>query len=192
MMIRSFLAFELPLEIKRTVKQVSEDVRRSKLNVKLVNVDNIHLTVVFMGNIKTEDIPAIEREIKQGCAGFDPFDISLKGLGFFPNARRPRVLWLGIECETERMSSLKTNLQERLRTYGVKEEKRKFRPHLTIGRFRKSNRSSSLLEEIITRYEGLESPVFPLGELVMFKSKLTPKGAEYTKLVSWPLKGAGG
>jgi 2'-5' RNA ligase len=189
MMIRSFLAFELPLEIKRTVKQVSEDVRRSKLNVKLLNVDNIHLTVVFMGNIKTEDIPAIEREIKRGCAGFDPFDISLKGLGLFPNARRPRVLWLGIECETERMSSLKTDLQERLRIYGVKEEKREFRPHLTLGRFRKSNRSSSPLEGIITRYKGLESPVFTLKELVMFKSKLTPKGAEYTKLASWPLKG---
>ncbi|MDB9823377.1 RNA 2',3'-cyclic phosphodiesterase, partial [Deltaproteobacteria bacterium] len=77
---------------------------------------------------------------------------------------------------------------ERLRPFGVKEEKRKLTPHLTLGRFRKPNRSGSLLEDIMSRYKGLESPVCRLKELVMFRSELKPGGAEYTRLESWPLK----
>lgn len=189
MVIRSFLAFELPSDIKKMVTHVSEDVRGSKLNVKWVKVDNIHLTVVFMGNISTEDVPAIREGIKKGCLGFDPFDISLKGLGVFPDTRRPRVLWLGLEGEIERMSSFKKDLQERLKTFGIKEEKRSFKPHLTLGRFRKPNRGDPILEGIISRYKDLESPVCPLEELVMFKSELKPEGAKYTRLESWTLKG---
>jgi len=192
MVIRSFLAFELPSDIKKTVKHVSEDVRGSKLNVKWVKVDNIHITVVFMGNISTEDIPAIREKIEKGCLGFEPFNISLKGLGVFPDTRRPRVLWLGLEGEIERMSSFKKGLQERLKPFGIKEEKRRFKPHLTLGRFRKPNKSDPVLEGIISRYKDLESPVCPLEELVMFKSELKPGGAEYTRLESLPLKGVKG
>jgi len=189
MVIRSFLAFELPSDIKKMVTHVSEDVRGSRLNVKWVKVDNIHLTVVFMGNISTEDVPAIREEIKKGCLGFEPFDIYLKGLGVFPDARMPRILWLGLEGEIERMSSFKKGLQERLKTFGIKEEKRRFKPHLTLGRFRKPNRGDPILEGIISRYKDLESPVCPLEELVMFKSELKPEGAKYTRLESWTLKG---
>src|SRR4030042_2227596 len=97
MTIRSFLAFELPPDIKSMVKDISEDVRRTGLDLKWVKVDNIHLTVVFMGNIRSEDVHAIGKEAGDVCFGFEPFEIALKGLGVFPNTRRPRVLWLGVE-----------------------------------------------------------------------------------------------
>ena len=189
MVIRSFLAFELPYDIKRMVKQISKDIRRSKLNVRWVRVDNIHLTVIFMGNMRAEDISAARGEIKKICIEFGPFDIKLKGLGVFPNRQRPRVLWLGLDGEIERMSSLRDSLQELLKPFGIKEEKRSFKPHLTMGRFRKPNKGDSLLDNIISQYKDLGSPVCQLKELVMFKSELKPEGAEYTRVESWPLSG---
>jgi RNA 2',3'-cyclic 3'-phosphodiesterase len=189
MAIRSFLAFELPPDIKRMVKDISEDIRRTRLDLKWVKVDNIHLTVVFMGNIRSEDVRAIGEEAGDVCVGFEPFEIALKGLGVFPNTRRPRVLWLGLEIETERISSFRDSLQERLLDFGVREEKRAFTPHLTLGRFRKPEMYDPLLGDIISRYADIKSPVGRLEELVMFKSELRPGGAEYTKLKSFPLKG---
>jgi 2'-5' RNA ligase len=189
MAIRSFLAFELPPDIKRMVKDISEDIRRTSLDLKLVKVDNIHLTVVFMGNIRSEDVRAIGEKAGDVCVGFEPFEIALKGLGVFPNTRRPRVLWLGLEIETERISSFRDSLQERLLDFGVREEKRAFTPHLTLGRFRKLEMYDPLLGDIISRYADIKGPVGRLEELVMFKSELRPGGAEYTKLKSLPLKG---
>jgi len=189
MAIRSFLAFELPPDIKSMVKRVSEDVRRSDLNLKWVKVDNIHLTVVFMGDIRTEDVQVIGEKIEDVCLGCEPFEISLKGMGVFPDTRRPRVLWLGLEMETERISSFRNSLQERLLAFGIKEEKRAFTPHLTLGRFDKPGRGDSLLGDIISQYKDLKGPVCQLEELVMFKSELKPGGAEYTKLKTCPLKG---
>lgn len=188
-MIRSFLAFELPPDIKSMVKDISEDVRRTGLDLKLVKVDNIHLTVVFMGNIRSEDVRAIEKEARDLCVFYEPFKIALKGLGVFPNTRRPRVLWLGLDMDTERISSFRDSLQERLLTFGINEEKRAFTPHLTLGRFRRPERHDPLLGDIISRYADIKTPVGRLEELVMFKSELRPGGAEYTRLNAFPLKG---
>lgn len=188
MVIRSFLAFKLPPDIKREVQLILEDVRRSDLNAKWVKVDNIHLTVVFMGDIREEDVPAIREEIKGASLGSGPFNISLKGMGVFPNARRPRVLWLGLDGEIERISSLRDRLQEQLQPFGIKKEKRPFRPHLTLGRFRKPGRGGSRLGDIISQYKDLEGPICPLEELILFKSELRSQGAIYTKLDSWIFK----
>jgi len=189
MEIRSFLAFELPLEIKNIVARVSDELRRSTLAAKWVKVDNIHLTVVFMGNVREDDIPAIEEGVQDVCQTFGPFDASLKGMGCFPDKRKPRVLWLGLDGDLERMSLFRDGLQKHLKAFGIKEEKRKFRPHLTLARFRTPRRMDVKEDQILSKYEDLSSPVCTLGELILFKSDLKPSGAEYTKLRVWPLSG---
>jgi 2'-5' RNA ligase len=189
MKIRSFLAFELPLEIKNVVARVSEELRQSTLNARWVKVDNIHLTLVFMGNIETEDIPAIARGVKEVCQAFGPFDLSIKGIGCFPNSRNPRVLWLGLDGDLEPMSDFRDALQGHLTGFGIKEEKRKFKPHLTLGRFRKSKKMDSKEDQLLSKYEDLSSSVCSLKELILFKSDLKPTGAVYTKVEGWPLTG---
>ena len=189
MKIRSFLAFELPLEIKRVVARVSDELRQSTLDAKWVKSDNIHLTVVFMGNIETDDIPAVGEEAKKVCLNHGAFDISLNGMGCFPNTRRPRVIWLGLDGDLERMSCFRDALQERLIPFGIKEEKRRFKPHLTLGRFRRPKRMDSEGLELLSGYEDLSSPVCPLKELALFKSDLKPGGARYTRLDVYPLSG---
>lgn len=187
MAIRSFLAFELPPEIKEQIRHVSEELKRSHMNVRWVKPENIHLTIVFLGDVREGDISAIAREIEQVCCGFHPFEIFLKGLGLFPDRRRPRVLWAGYDGDIERMSDLRDVLHERLTPFEIKEEKRKFKPHLTLGRFRNPSKGTPQLDEIIKRHESFSSPTFQASELVFFKSELRPQGPEYTKLESWPM-----
>ena len=185
--IRSFLAFELPAIIENNILEILTDLREARLNIRWIKPVNIHLTVLFMGNIKSEWVMEIENEVDDMINNFEPFDISINGLGVFPNFRRPSVFWVGLDGDIERMGLLRDELQIRLSKFGIKEEKRTFKPHLTIGRFRKPGKHESQLKEIISQYEDIRSPVCTLDELILFKSDLKPKGAEYTKLHSWKL-----
>ena len=215
MEIRSFLAFELPPEIKSVVDRVSGELRKSTLPVKWVKAENMHLTVIFMGNTQMDDVPAIGEETRKISLGYAPFDISLKGIGSFPNRRNPRVLWLGLHGDLDRISDFRDTLQKHLKPFGVKEEKRRFSPHLTLGRFRRPQKGDfksrpppsrppasqaralraegrvweGALDHLFLKYSDLESPISSLKELVLFRSDLKPGGAEYTKLDVWPLTG---
>jgi 2'-5' RNA ligase len=189
MEIRSFLAFELPPDIKKRVLAVSAELRRSPLDVKCVKGDNIHLTVVFLGNVDSDDIKALGEAVEEVCRGYGPFSISLKGIGCFPDRRNPRVLWLGLEGDLERLSCFRDDLQGHLRPFHIKEEKRPFSPHLTLGRFRRHNRRDALLDEWMSEHADVESPACGLGPMILFRSDLNPGGALYTKMASWPLSG---
>lgn len=189
MAIRSFLAFELPVDIKRIIMAVSEDVRQLLLNVRWVNVTNIHLTIVFVGNVQEEQIKPIQDIVKDVCQGYGPFSIGIKGIGLFGSRRNPRVLWIGLDGAIDRMGYFRDDLQKGLRPFGIKEEKRRFKPHLTLGRFRKGARTGTHLDDLLSKYHDLTSPECIIEELVLFKSDLKPGGAVYSKLKEWPLNG---
>lgn len=189
MAIRSFLAFELPVDIKRIIMAVSEDVRQLPLNVRWLNVKNIHLTIVFMGDVQEEQIKPIQDIVKDVCQGYGPFSIAIKGIGIFGSRRNPRVLWIGLDGAIDRMGYFRDDLQKGLRPFGIKEEKRRFKPHLTLGRFRKGARTGTHLDDLLSKYHDLTSPDRIIEELVLFKSDLKPGGAVYSKLNGWPLIG---
>ena len=189
MEIRSFLAFELPEEIKGVLSRVSEELKKSPLDVRRVKTENIHLTVVFLGNVPEEHISPVSEAAEEVCQRYSPFNVSLKGAGVFGSKKRPRVLWIGLEGDMERMSCFRDDLQKGLAIFGIKQEKRRFRPHLTLGRFRKDSRADARLDEFLSSNGDLTSPVCPVGELFLFRSDLNPGGAVYSKMKSWPLTG---
>jgi RNA 2',3'-cyclic 3'-phosphodiesterase len=191
MEIRSFLAFELPPDIKRVILEVSRAGKELPLDLAWVKSDNNHLTMVFMGNVLEEKIQSIGETVKKVCARFDPFDMSPGGLGFFGNRRHPRVLWMGLNGDIRRMERFRDALQTSLKPSGMKTERRPFKPHLTLGRFKKGARPWPHLDHMISKYAELKGRTCTLKELVLFKSDLTPGGAVYTKLDIWPLRGAG-
>ena len=187
MEIRSFLAFELPQNIKAEVSDIWQAGRRTPLEIKWVPPNNIHLTVVFLGNIQMGRVGELEEKVESVCAQFDPFEINLEGLGIFGNRRHPRVLWLGLGGEVPRMGQLRDALQKNLKPFGIKPENRPFRPHLTLGRFRKNAQGGSELDRMRNQYGDFNGPAALLEELVLFKSDLTPKGAVYTQINKWNL-----
>ena len=189
MKIRSFLAFELPEEFKKIVSRASGEMKKSPLNVRWVKVGNIHLTVVFIGDMATEQLDPMGKNISEVCQEHAPFNIAINGAGVFSSRRNPRVLWIGLDGDIDRMAAFRDALQNKLKPFGIKEEKRLFNPHLTLGRFRKGAESGVHLEDLLLKYKDLASPERALRELALFKSDLKPGGVVYTKLNAWPLDG---
>ena len=188
MAIRSFLAFELPPDIKQEVTRISLEVKKSGLEAGWVKPGNIHLTMVFLGDVNEKDIPAVISSIDNVTVKYESFDISLGGMGLFPDIRRPRVLWLGLDGEIERLGSLRDDLQIPLEAFGIEQEKRLFKPHLTLGRFRRPVKDRNLLGKVIDDFSDISGFNRKLHELILFKSELKPGGSVYTKIHSWPLK----
>ena len=189
MAIRSFLAFELPGDIRKILSDISENARSLTLNVRWVRVANIHLTVVFMGNVPEAQIKPIEAAAERICHAYAPFCIQVTGAGLFGSRRHPRVLWVGLSGDVDRMSAFRDDLQGDLAPFGIQEERRPFRPHLTLGRFRKGATADAGLDAFLSRYQNLDGPECLLRELVLFRSDLKPGGAVYTRLAAWPLDG---
>ena len=186
--IRSFLAFELPLRIKDRVGEISKELQQSRLPVRWVKVENIHLTIVFLGSVAEETIADIKLKVGSTAERFSAFQIKLNGVGVFPNWRRPRVFWIGLNGEIGGLSGLRDELQAGLEEFGFKPENRPFRPHLTLGRFKGTVNRGEELKWILDRFHDISSDDDYLKELVFFKSDLRPAGPIYTKMAVWPLK----
>ena len=111
-------------------------------------------------------------------------------MGVFGGLRSPRVLWIGLGGDLERMGFFRDAISKRIARFGVKQERRPFRPHLTLGRFRKGARGGEPLKAILNKHAELTSAPHLLEELSLFKSELRSDGARYTKIDSWRLQGA--
>ncbi len=190
MEIRSFLAFELPGSVRSLLTQVLAEARKTALDVRWVKVDNIHLTVVFMGSTSVDLMDPIGRALSGVCARHTPFRVSLRGTGVFGSRRNPRVLWVGLEGDLDRLGVFRRELQRALQPLGFKAEERPLSAHLTLGRFRRGAAAGgNALENLLHRHRELVSPSWTLAELVLFRSDLRPGGAEYTPLARFPLGG---
>ncbi|HUT69524.1 MAG TPA: RNA 2',3'-cyclic phosphodiesterase [Desulfatiglandales bacterium] len=186
--IRSFLAFELPLQIKEQVGEISKELQQSRLPVRWVKVENIHLTIVFLGPVTEETIAGVKQKAGSIAERFSAFQIRLNRVGVFPNWRRPRVLWIGLDGEIGGLSDLRDELQAALEELGFKPENRPFRPHLTLGRFKGTVNRGEELKWILDRFHDITSDEDYLKELILFKSDLRPAGPVHTKMAAWPLK----
>jgi len=186
--IRSFLAFELPPEIREKIGEVSIELQKLTLPVRWVKVTNIHLTIIFLGYVDEDKIDDIKDKVNLVVQRFSIFKTRLNGIGVFPHWRRPRVIWIGLGGEIERLSTLREELQTELKVLGFKPEKRPFAPHLTIGRFKGLVDRDEELKSILDRYHDLSGDLQYLNELVLIKSDLKPDGPVYTKMASWPLR----
>lgn len=190
MEIRSFLAFEMPGKIREIVSRTLKEMKKLPLDVRWVRADNIHITIVFMGNISEDDFIPIGEAVSKTCKRYGSFNVTLTGSGIFGSLRNPRVLWIGLDGDLTRMSYFRSSLQKNLKPFGIKEENRRFKPHLTLGRFRKGTGSVAEMDEILSEYQNITSPTCAVEELILFKSELKPGGAVYSTLEAWPLTGS--
>ena len=148
--------------------------------VKWVEKENLHITLKFLG--ETDKKTDIEKKIKEIENRFSPFEVSLKDIGAFPTPKRARILWIGVEEGMEKLCELFKAIDNKTAELGFEEETRKFTPHITFARVKKEK--YSLPENINFSFDP-----FPVNEVVLFKSTLTPKGAIYESLSKIPLGG---
>jgi 2'-5' RNA ligase len=185
--IRSFLAFELAPDIKKQIEGISKELKKSNLPVRWVKPENIHLTLIFLGDVEENLIEAVKEKVNEVVREMTSFKVRLKGAGVFPSLKRPRVVWVGLDGDIDRLSDLRDNLQLKLNALGFIPERRPFKPHLTLGRFKGRTSGEHGLKNILERYYETKSDIYCLKEFILFKSDLKPSGAEYTKICTWRL-----
>ena len=180
--IRTFIAIELPEKIIYTISKVQEEIKSYGLKIRWVRPENIHLTLKFLGDIKTADTEKVARAVSESATGYPALSLAVKGIGVFPGIKKPRVLWLGISKQLDLLTALQKTLDEKLEAMGFPKEKRPFRGHLTLGRI-KSVIDPKTLHDVLKEFIHFESEPFFADRIILYKSDLKPIGAVYTKLV---------
>lgn len=182
--MRTFIAIELPEEIRRAIAALQDDLRHARAEVGWTKPENIHLTLKFLGEIEEHSVSQVAQACVETAQAFSSFTLSINGAGAFPNARQPRVLWVGLGDGVEEARRVQARLDERLAAIGFEREARAFHPHLTIGRIKSLKGTQALL----ARAEAYHLPAlsFAARELVFMHSQLHPAGARYTPLAKAP------
>jgi 2'-5' RNA ligase len=177
---RSFLAFDIESDVVLNRLSSAQNLLvQTGADVKLVEPQNIHITIRFLGNITLALIEKIFEGMKK--VQFTPFNVQIKGLGAFPNPNYSRVVWAGITTGAGQLKSIFSQLEPCLRGLGFVPDHRGFSPHLTIARVR-SGRNKQQLAEFITKNANYEFGVFTVKCLRLKKSTLTPNGPIYSTL----------
>jgi len=190
--VRSFIAIELPDELKEGLTQLQTQLKLGKIpSVKWVDPYSIHLTLKFLGNIAVGRIPEVTQAIEEAAQGMSPFHLEVKGLGVFPNVRQVRVAWVGIGGEVDKLSQLQQRIESNLMPLGFTPESRRFTPHLTLARLRdwalpnERERFGQLIAG--TKFETVYA--IKVDSINLMRSQLTREGAIYSQLSSVELRG---
>ncbi|ABL87749.1 2'-5' RNA ligase [Pyrobaculum islandicum DSM 4184] len=179
-LVRAFVAIDVENpEIVKKVEEIQREVLRLGLDIKLVEKENLHLTLRFLGEIPQSRVNDIVKSLT--TIRFSKFKIALSGLGVFPDLAKPRVLWIGVSKGLENLVNLANIVRNLVDKYAEHREDREFSPHLTIGRI-KSGRNIDKLREVIERYREAEFGVIEVDKVKLKKSVLTPRGPIYSDL----------
>ncbi len=179
-LIRSFLAFDLENEAVLNRLAASQNLLvQTGADLKLVEPENIHVTIRFLGDITVGMVEQVFEEMKK--VQFTPFNVRINGLGAFPDMRFPRVVWAGITEGAEELKDVFSQLEPRLRGLGFTPDSKGFSPHLTIARVR-SGRNKAQLADFVVKNAKYDFGAIRAACLRLKKSDLTPNGPVYSTL----------
>lgn len=178
--IRTFVAVEIPAELKRDADKLIISLKNYSESVRWVKAANLHFTLRFLGDIDQKAAPELEQKFRASLGDLRPFPLKLAGLGCFPNLRKPRVVWIGADGDLDKLKELATRVESACVDAGLGRGDKPFSAHLTIGRIKYPQG----LEKLMARLpeEQFESGEFQVSEVVIFKSDLSPRGPTYTAL----------
>jgi 2'-5' RNA ligase len=185
--IRSFTAIELPPALKDEIGNYIRDLKKIQRGVKWVKAENLHITLKFIG----EQSHALTANITETLGGIDfnsgKFTVTAAETGAFPNKRRPRVIWLGLNAEPpDSLLHLQSAIENKLETIGIEREKRPFSAHLTIGRV-KFGDNFGRIWKYVEKYP-FPPFSFDVESFALIKSILASQGAQYTVLKKYSLQ----
>ncbi len=186
-MIRCFVAIPLPGEVLAQIGEVSSQLRKLSLDARFPRPEAIHLTLKFLGNVQESAIPDILKTMKERVCEYQPFEVSVRKAGAFPQLANPRVVWLGVEPEEE-LSKLQSSVEIGLVELGFEKEKRRFSPHLTLARVKSRHMIANLMHYLELHGSKIELGSFLVRTVVLYRSELRPNGAVYSRLGSATLK----
>ncbi|TYB95691.1 MAG: RNA 2',3'-cyclic phosphodiesterase [Kosmotoga sp.] len=181
--MRTFVAIDVGEKVVNQVDSVGEKLRKMGFKANWVSGKNTHITLEFLGDIETEKVKSVASMISKRLRGFPSFTLKTTKLGYFKKKNLPRVIWIGLE-HSDLLTQLFRETKIALEGLGFKIDGR-FHPHITIGRMKYSPPYWMKLLKTIS----IEEVVFPVEEVIVYKSILTPKGAIYKKQYSCDFEG---
>ena len=184
-MIRAFIGVQIAPEVRARISAAITQLAPAISRIRWVREENFHFTLKFLGLIEEPQIEPISNAFAHAIQPFRRFTINAKGLGVFPDIKKARVLWVGLEGND--LTALAKSVESVLEPFGFPAENRVFRPHLTIGRWRQPMRAQQELGGKLKRWKDFEFGEFRLDEVVLFRSVLKQDGTVYLPLKAVPL-----
>jgi RNA 2',3'-cyclic 3'-phosphodiesterase len=190
-LLRAFIAIEIPIGIREAIGKAIVPLQKGRVGsaVRWVPLENMHLTLKFLGDVSLANVEMLCEMLHAEADLFHCFELRLHGLGSFPNLKRPRVLYIGVQAPVT-LEALHRGVDSASRRLGYESEERGFSPHLTIGRVKQSVNAT---EQQAIRRALEETRIDLLGtarvdSVHLYKSDLKPTGSVYTRLYSAPLR----
>jgi 2'-5' RNA ligase len=180
---RLFVALDFPEDVREVVERAISGLRRLAADWKWIKLANVHLTLKFIGETEklVEIVAALDAIPFPG-----PLTLEARGLGFFPDDRRPRVFWVGLAAP-QALAELARAVEQALVPLGIPAEDRVFSPHLTLARLREPRVAPDVTAAIHQQSE-VSFGAFKVSSFALYQSRLSPGGSEYTKLREFPAK----
>ncbi|MCQ2560139.1 MAG: RNA 2',3'-cyclic phosphodiesterase [Clostridia bacterium] len=169
MKLRLFWAIKLDQKLQTTLPWL--ELKNLPLVAKWVKPEQLHMTLVFLGEVEQKQVPDLIAQVRQKTEGFAPFELQINRLGFFPNAQQPRVFWAGLAGAVKNLRALQAQVLQGVEAVGLPVEKRSFSPHLTLARIKSLSGKIESLPSLNLRW--------PVASLQLFSSQLTPQGSIY-------------
>ncbi len=181
--IRTFIAIELSADIQAGLNRVLKQLSPATKAVRWVPAGNIHLTLKFLGDTPVDKVEQLKKAAQEAASKFTPFEIQAGTLGAFPNPRRPRVIWIGVQAPEE-LSALAAEIETATIPLGFPSEGRPFSPHLTLGRVSHNAAQDEVyrLADVLAKTQVGSLGTARVNGVHLFRSDLRPTGAVYTSL----------
>ena len=186
-LIRCFVAIEIPDELKSKIDDYVFSLKQFAPKIKWIKAKSLHITLKFLSEIPQNLLQQVQNELSTVSNIVNPFEMSIRGAGFFPNQNKPRIVWLGLQNDNNNsIFKLHEWIDIKLEPLGFEREKRRFSPHLTMGRIKFQDNYHDLSEYI--NQNEFHSSAFNVSQIVLMKSVLRPAGAEYSQIKTYLLE----
>jgi 2'-5' RNA ligase len=181
--VRAFVAIEIPEELRQALGALQADLNAQGFRARWVAPANIHLTLKFLGQVPVGHVGALAACLESAVRGLKGFGLRAGGLGVFPDIRRPRIVWVGLAGATAELAALQGRVEDALAALAFPRESRRFRGHLTLGRFGEKP-AHRLPVDVLKAYGTAVFGDFRVRGLTLFQSVLQPGGPVYTPLAA--------
>jgi len=183
--MRAFVAIELPGAIKDAIESLIRRLRGVGARASWVRRENMHLTLRFFGGITEDQSIRLGEILAENGREIRPFPVHVRGIGAFPNARKPAVIWVGAEAPDDCLLHMNAAAENAARAIGLSPDDKPFHPHITMARIRDTRTARPLMEAIESE-AAFDAGAFEASGMTLFSSELTPKGPVYQVVREFP------
>jgi RNA 2',3'-cyclic 3'-phosphodiesterase len=186
--LRLFVAIDLDAEVLARVARVIDEQKVVMPHARWQAPHQLHVTLSFLGQVEQASFLEVGARVLESARRFPPFNVSIGAAGGFPNARRPAVVWLGVEPDARSLFGIAAELEAAWKEMGRSVDARAYHPHLTLARS-KARAGDARLASVIESLAGVELGSCDVREIVLYRSDSSPAGVQYTAVLRAPLGG---